>query len=83
VYSEIKISARQVKMQAESMWKEWSAINGLEGHQPSTVALQSAAGHVIDHWIPPRQGYMKCNIDASFYASRCNRFRVVLKGSSR
>ncbi|MCI38910.1 hypothetical protein A2U01_0060139, partial [Trifolium medium] len=41
----------------------------LEGHQTNTAALQPIAGDAIDHWIPPRQGYLKCNIDASFYAT--------------
>jgi ribonuclease HI len=75
VWNNNKLNARQIGMQAAQAWNEWALVRGLlddeqQQHamqqQTAPVAQQIAAPHVYQ-WQPPFPGYLKCNVDASFY----------------
>ncbi|GAU42304.1 hypothetical protein TSUD_136900 [Trifolium subterraneum] len=68
VWNNVKVSARHVGMQAANLWNDWARANDLVAAHNSTTARQND-GHSQDHWKPPRQGYEKCNIDASSFES--------------
>jgi hypothetical protein len=68
VRNEAKIKARQVRLQATGMLEDWLVVNG---HVVTTniARTHQEAIHTSECWQPPRHGYMKCNVDASFLAT--------------
>jgi hypothetical protein len=67
VWNEIKVSARLVGMQAANMWNEWAKMNDLVTSPNNTAVSSHTTVPSLDQWQPPRQGYVKCNVDASFF----------------
>jgi DNA-binding helix-hairpin-helix protein with protein kinase domain len=73
------------------MWDDWIVVNGQVVTTTSAPAQQHAA-HAIEQWQPPRQGYLKCNVNASFsttvdatssgWCIRDNQGRFLLAGSN-
>jgi ribonuclease HI len=66
VWNDSSIQAHQIGMQAASFWHQWAAVHGLlyEQNQPAETA---AAATSVVSWQQPPPGYLKCNVDASFY----------------
>jgi ribonuclease HI len=66
VWNDSSLHARQIGTQAATYWLDWAAINSLlpEQHQP---AQNAAAASFSAQWQQPPGGYLKCNVDASFY----------------
>jgi hypothetical protein len=72
VWNEVKIGAQQAAIQAENMWNEWAIVNGAkaDASRPMTVsAPHITAGRDSSIWQPPTKGFLKCNVDASFFDS--------------
>ncbi|MCI17997.1 hypothetical protein A2U01_0039148 [Trifolium medium] len=53
-------------MQAAQLWQQWAMIKGLLEEQQQ-LELQQTAGRSTQQWQQPPSGYLKCNVDASFY----------------
>jgi ribonuclease HI len=66
VWNDNSLQARQIGNQAATHWHDWAVIQGLflDQEQPanSAPADQSATS-----WQQPPHGYLKCNVDASFF----------------
>ncbi|WJX78361.1 hypothetical protein P8452_61592 [Trifolium repens] len=66
VWNDSNLSAQQVGVQALTYWHQWATINGLlQEHQqpaPHTTAVNNFV-----QWNPPPFGFLKCNVDASFF----------------
>jgi ribonuclease HI len=68
VWNDSSTNAQQLGTQAAIYWNQWAAINGLledqqQRHQPTTAAA------IIGQWQQPPHGYLKCNVDASFFTA--------------
>jgi ribonuclease HI len=99
VWNDNKLNARQVGLQAAQAWNEWAMVQGFleDQQQPLVLQQQTApvaqqqAGSVMHQWQPPLPGYLKCNVDASFYNTargtgggwclRDHRGRFILAGT--
>jgi ribonuclease HI len=66
VWNDSKSSAQQLGIQAVQYWQHWVTVNGLLQQQQQPAEQQPAAGSSLQ-WQPPPNGYLKCNVDASFY----------------
>ncbi|GAU14634.1 hypothetical protein TSUD_96980 [Trifolium subterraneum] len=66
VWKNNKLSAQQVGVQAAHMWNEWSVVQGISSEQQSGEQ-QLVANRPTIQWHNPRFGYVKCNVDASFF----------------
>ncbi|GAU44727.1 hypothetical protein TSUD_88120 [Trifolium subterraneum] len=66
VWKNNKLSAQQVGVQAAHMWNEWSVVQGISSEQQSGDQ-QLVANRPTIQWHNPRFGYVKCNVDASFF----------------
>ncbi|PNX74137.1 cytochrome p450, partial [Trifolium pratense] len=53
-------------MQAAQLWHDWAMIQGILEDEQLLQHQQSAAEPAV-HWQQPPPGFMKCNVDASFY----------------
>ncbi|MCI81466.1 hypothetical protein A2U01_0102740, partial [Trifolium medium] len=49
------------------MWEEWATGQGVIEDQNHSIMQQQTAALIEPHWLPPAPGYLKCNVDASFY----------------
>ncbi|MCH84224.1 cytochrome P450, partial [Trifolium medium] len=54
-------------MKVIQMWEEWATVQGLIEEQNHMNMQQQTALLTTLQWLPPRPGYLKCNVDASFY----------------
>jgi hypothetical protein len=68
VWNDNKSTAQQVGMQAAQFWQQWAMINGLLDEQQQLVQ-QKTADNRSQQWQQPPTGYLKCNVDASFYST--------------
>jgi hypothetical protein len=68
VWNDDSLHARQIGDHAARYWYEWAATQGLllEQEQPLSNAAATAAPFATN-WQQPPIGYLKCNVDASFY----------------
>jgi ribonuclease HI len=66
VWNDNNLSAQQVGVQALTFWNQWATINGML-HEQQQPAFQAAAVPNIMQWNPPTFGFLKCNVDASFF----------------
>jgi ribonuclease HI len=80
VWNGVRDTAKEVAMRAVHMFGEWSAINSLQQNtnNPVTsavlrvptlagqVAYRESHGNQFHRWQKPRDGWWKCNVDASF-----------------
>ncbi|GAU16129.1 hypothetical protein TSUD_339990 [Trifolium subterraneum] len=53
-------------MQAAQLWHDWAMIQGCLDDEQLLQQQQTAAQTVVQ-WQHPPPGYLKCNVDASFY----------------
>jgi hypothetical protein len=53
-------------MQVANLWKDWAKANELWVVHNNTTA-HNMAGHPQEQWQPPRHGFVKCNVDATFF----------------
>ncbi|KAK2399000.1 hypothetical protein QL285_048880 [Trifolium repens] len=66
VWNDSKSSAQQVGMQAAHYWYQWATINGLlQDHQQ--LDQQQPVDNTLVQWQQPALGFLKCNVDASFF----------------
>ncbi|KAK2374133.1 hypothetical protein QL285_075114 [Trifolium repens] len=66
VWNDSKSRAQQVSMQAAQYWYQWATINGLlQDHQQ--LDQQQPADNTLVQWQQPTFGFLKCNVDASFF----------------
>jgi ribonuclease HI len=68
VWNNDSLHARQIGDHAARFWCEWAATRGLlhDHEQPLSSAAAPAEQHATT-WQQPPLGYLKCNVDASFY----------------
>jgi ribonuclease HI len=66
VWNDSSTQAQQIGFQAAKYWQDWAAVHGLlqEQNQP---AQHSTGASSLTQWEQPPHGYLKCNVDASFY----------------
>jgi hypothetical protein len=66
VWNDNSLQARQIGNQAAKHWHEWAVIHGLllDQEQPAHSATAATSA---TNWQQPLHGYLKCNVDASFY----------------
>jgi ribonuclease HI len=66
VWNDTCTQAQQLGTQAARYWQDWASIHGLlqDLQQP---AFHATAATSIEPWQQPPQGFLKCNVDASFY----------------
>jgi ribonuclease HI len=67
VWNNNKISAQQIGMQAEHIWHEWAMVQGLLDDQQHDEQLLVGDSPALQQWLPPPLGFVKCNVDASFF----------------
>jgi hypothetical protein len=69
VWNDSILSAQQIGVQALTYWNQWATINGLiqEQQQPALQPTAAAATNNSVQWIQPPFGFLKCNVDASFF----------------
>jgi ribonuclease HI len=80
IWNNEKSEASQLGKQAFSMWKEWFDAQ----HVQSSIAADNQ--HQQQHvWQKPRDGWMKCNVDAGFHTQRntTNRGWCIRDGNGR
>ncbi|MCI35071.1 hypothetical protein A2U01_0056292, partial [Trifolium medium] len=58
--------AQQVGMQAAQLWHDWAMIQGCLDDEQQLQQQQTAVQTALQ-WQQPPPGYLKCNVDASFY----------------
>jgi ribonuclease HI len=68
VWQDITVSANQIGMQAGSYWNQWAAVNGLLQDQQQPTHRRAAENYTVQ-WQQPPTGFLKCNVDASFFHS--------------
>jgi ribonuclease HI len=66
VWNDSSIQAQQLGMQAATYWHQWAAVHGMFSEQQQLAEPATAAATVVC-WQQPPPGYLKCNVDASFY----------------
>ncbi|GAU16801.1 hypothetical protein TSUD_200440 [Trifolium subterraneum] len=66
VWNESKLSAQQVGIQAAQLWHDWAMIHGCLDDEQTQQQQQTTVQTAIK-WKQPPPGYLKCNVDASFY----------------
>jgi ribonuclease HI len=81
VWNEVKDSAKDVALRAAHMIAEWRAVNSMQQNNISGAANVDSRGHApanqmtihdiyaqqqVLRWEKPRDGWWKCNVDASF-----------------
>jgi ribonuclease HI len=66
VWNDSSLSPQQLGVQALVYWQQWAAINGLL-HEQQQAVVQDSAANSNTQWIQPPFGFLKCNVDASFY----------------
>ncbi|KAK2390980.1 hypothetical protein QL285_064484 [Trifolium repens] len=66
VWNDTCMHAQQLGQQAARYWYDWAAIHGLLHEQHQHVHIDTAAATTA-FWQQPPHGYLKCNVDASFY----------------
>jgi ribonuclease HI len=66
VWNDNSLQARQIGNQAATHWHDWAVIHGLflDQEQPASSA---PADQSATSWQQPPHGYLKCNVDASFF----------------
>jgi ribonuclease HI len=57
-----KRKATQLGVQALHMWEEWFAVQRFHDSTRVEEQVQHA-----QQWLPPRHGWIKCNVDAGFH----------------
>jgi ribonuclease HI len=57
-----KRTATQLGVQALHMWEEWFAVQRFHDSTRVEEQVQHA-----QQWLPPRHGWIKCNVDAGFH----------------
>jgi ribonuclease HI len=57
-----KRNATQIGVQAIHMWNEWFELQKCSIRTPENEQVQQQM-----RWTPPRQGWIKCNVDASIH----------------
>jgi ribonuclease HI len=67
VWNNNKMSAQQIGMQADRMWHDWAMAQGLLDDQQQHVQLLHGDNLALHQWQAPSLGYVKCNVDASFF----------------
>ncbi|KAK2412507.1 hypothetical protein QL285_047692 [Trifolium repens] len=66
VWNDTCIQAQQLGYQAARYWHDWAVVNSLLQDQLQPAPNATAATNTV-LWQQPPQGYLKCNVDASFY----------------
>jgi hypothetical protein len=66
VWNDTCTHAQQLGLQAARHWHAWAAIHGLLQDQQQPVHDVTAATSAV-LWQQPPHGFLKCNVDASFY----------------
>jgi hypothetical protein len=69
VLNDNNVSVNQLGLQAASYWNQWAVINGLLQDQQQTVNHCVTATYT-EQWQQPPSGFLKCNVDASFFHSK-------------
>ncbi|GAU39678.1 hypothetical protein TSUD_320910 [Trifolium subterraneum] len=67
VWNNSKLNAQQVGLQALHIWQDWMTTKGLIEENQQTEILQQPTTHSSQQWHPPVHGFLKCNVDASFF----------------
>jgi hypothetical protein len=62
IWNQEKKDATQVGIQAFHMWHDWYKVQNFNNSIPDGVQVQQQYG-----WLPPRQTWLKCNVDAGFH----------------
>jgi hypothetical protein len=81
VWNDRSSNAHQLGIQAATYWNQWAAINGLLEDQQQRGQPISAAAN-IEQWQQPPYGYLKYNVDASFFTEAASTDRLWM-GASR
>ncbi|KAK2369494.1 hypothetical protein QL285_082625 [Trifolium repens] len=68
VWNDNNVSANQLGLQAASYWNQWAVINGLLQDQQQPDHHRATANDTVQ-WQQPPTGFLKCNVDASFFHS--------------
>jgi ribonuclease HI len=66
VWNDNKTSTQQIGVQTAQFWHQWVMVNGRLNEQHQHVQQQTTV-NIDEQWQPPSIGYLKCNVDASFY----------------
>ncbi|CAJ2667453.1 unnamed protein product [Trifolium pratense] len=62
IWNHEKRNALQLGVQASHMWNEWYEIQNFSSSRGGEEQVQQQL-----QWVPPRQGWLKCNVDAGFH----------------
>jgi ribonuclease HI len=62
IWSHEKRNATQLGVQASHMWNEWYGVQSFSNSSRLEEQVQQQL-----QWTPPRQGWLKCNVDAGFH----------------
>ncbi|PNY04376.1 RNase H domain-containing protein [Trifolium pratense] len=66
VWNDNNSSAQQIGIQAAQFWHQWALVNRRLDEQQQHVHQQTTFSGE-EQWQPPPIGYLKCNVDASFF----------------
>jgi hypothetical protein len=66
VWNDSSLQAQQIGAQAAKHWHDWAAVHDLQIDAQQPVHTATAAA-ITTQWQQPPRGYLKCNVDASFY----------------
>jgi ribonuclease HI len=66
VWNESNATSQQIGMQACNYWLQWTDCNAIFLEQQQPMNQQTAQTPLLQ-WQQPSPGYLKCNVDASFY----------------
>ncbi|MCI15290.1 ribonuclease H protein, partial [Trifolium medium] len=62
IWNHERRNATQLGVQASYMWNEWYGVQKFN----NSIRLEEQVQQQL-HWLPPRQGWLKCNVDAGFH----------------
>jgi ribonuclease HI len=68
MWNDSSLQAQQIGAQAAKYWHDWAAVHALQHDTQQPVHTATAAA-TPTQWQQPPRGYLKCNVDASFYNS--------------
>jgi ribonuclease HI len=66
VWNATSLISQQIGVQALVYWQQWAMVNGMFQDQQQAATQINAANRVVQ-WNQPPFGYLKCNVDASFF----------------
>ncbi|PNX77788.1 hypothetical protein L195_g033759 [Trifolium pratense] len=61
-WNQEKRTATQLGVQAFQMWHEWYGVQRFNNNTQFAEQAQQ-----LNQWIPPRRGWLKCNVDDGFH----------------